>query len=503
MKEYQNGVLTIQGEGRYLWIPVCRSEQKAELFIESEDITLFRFVTPKLENVEDICYFGGLKIEDKTVKIHGEFSKVFFDNIKVSDESPSAASVHPAIHFAAVNGWINDPNGLIYNDGMYHLFFQYNPVDMVWQNMTWGHAVSRDLLHWEQLDDAMYPDEKGAMFSGSAIKNYQGHLGLPKDALLFFYTVAGSSSEWSKNQLFIQGVAYSMDNGKTLIKMDKPRVEHMVGENRDPKVYWYPEKELYYMALYLDGDDFVILNSKDMSDFQVTQHLAMKGTGECPDLRKIPCDDGTTQWVFMQADGGYYVGDFDGSTFTPKTSQQSSYATYLQPYAAQTFNEPDDRIIHVAFLKTESNNCTYTNMISLPRELSLAVTQTGYELRMKPVQEYFESRRITENTTYSYEQKRAVEVEISLETENFIKLFIGELMISYDKTTGKLCCDTKEIDFGEKHTELHILIDKGMLEISSESYIRPAWFAVDENKLQGKISVVSGEMHNITYYEIR
>ena len=154
----------------------------------------------------------------------------------------------PCYHVTGGSGWINDPNGLIYSEGKYHLYFQHNPVDVNWGNMSWGHAESTDLLHWVQKEDVMFPDENGTMFSGCAILNERGLLGLPKDTPVFFYTVAGSASEWSKGKKFVQRIAYSTDQGETLTKIEENVLEHIEADNRDPKVYWHEEKQLYYMV---------------------------------------------------------------------------------------------------------------------------------------------------------------------------------------------------------------------------------------------------------------
>ena len=117
---------------------------------------------------------------------------------------------------------MNDPNGLVYAEGVYHLYFQHNPFDVQWENMSWGHAVSRDLLHWEQKDDVLFPDETGTMFSGSGIVNDRKMLGLPEDALVFFYTAAGNNNKWSAGKQFTQRIAYSTDGGgRHSIKLTK------------------------------------------------------------------------------------------------------------------------------------------------------------------------------------------------------------------------------------------------------------------------------------------
>ncbi len=493
--------MTVCGGGEYVWLPICSSGQKEELICENGEGILWRFLVPAFSGDGDILFYGALLKAPGRVTLTGRFPERFFELITVKNERAAAANLHPAVHFAADNGWINDPNGLIFSGGTYHMYFQHNPVDVVWENMCWGHAVSRDLLHWEQTKDVLYPDENGTMFSGSAIENSRGLPGVPDDALLFYYTCAGSTSKWSENKPFTQNLAFSADGGATVTKL-KTVIPQMADGNRDPKIYYYPETDSYYMVLYLEKDEFVILSSDDMLHFEVTQHIRMEGSGECPDLRRIPCEDGMERWIFMQADGNYYIGVFDGKHFTPESGLRNAYGTSL-PYAAQTFNKPDDRVIHVAFLRTECKKCTYTNMMSLPREMTLIRKNGADMLQLKPVREYFEARRETERPGYDAGQGRAVEVEIVPGSAGFVEVMIGEIRVAYDRENGKLKVDGREADFEQSADALHILIDKGVLEISPGDYIRPAYFEVDEDRQQGAISISRPEHYEKTvFYEI-
>lgn len=163
------------------------------------------------------------------IVVEGEVPESFMEAVALSNELPWIPHKKPLIHFSPNTGWVNDPNGMIYQDGVYHLFFQHNPCDTRWQNMSWGHAVSRNLLHWEQKGDAIFPDEDGTMFSGCGIVNEQEKFGLPKDAEIFFYTCAGGMSEWSKGKKFVQKIAYSTDRGETFFKKKGHVLEHIEG----------------------------------------------------------------------------------------------------------------------------------------------------------------------------------------------------------------------------------------------------------------------------------
>lgn len=489
------GILTVRGAGKYVLIPVCESERKEDLICRNDGGTVWRFKVPYLESADKIRYYGAINTGCENITLSGNFTEAFFAAVRTSDQMPEPADAHPAVHFAARNGWINDPNGLIFHDGVYHMYFQFNPVDTVWENMSWGHAVSRDLLHWTQTDDVMYPDGDGTIFSGSAIENNDGCLSLPEDALLFFYTSAGGTSPWSKDKPFTQKIAYSLDGGNTFAKITEPALNCLARENRDPKIYWYAPRRLYYMVLYLENDEFAILNSTDLRNFTVTQRLYMEGSGECPDLRRLPCKDGGEQWLFMQADGRYYLGDFDGSRFEIKSGLQRAYQSEL-PYAAQTMNQPEERVILIPWLRTRNSECAYTGMMGLARELSLVRRNENYRLCLKPVGEYFAARRKTDNRVYSFAQNRALEIELNMGNAASAEILIGRLTVAYNKEQGALRIADEEFLFEKELDGLHILIDKGILEISSSDYLYFFTAEVSETMQEGEVKLKNQSAEN-------
>ena len=318
----------------------------------------------------------------------------------------------PAVHFTPSYGWMNDPNGLVYHDGIYELYYQHNPRGIDWNCMTWGHARGTDLLHWEDLGDVLEPDENGLMFSGCAIRNDRGLLGLPKDALLFFYTAAGHSSRESKGKPYTIRLAYSTDGGDTLIKKDGiceagEIMETLAAENRDPKVFWHEESGAYILVLWIENNDFGIWRSEDLEQFTMTQRVTLESGYECPDLFRLPVistkeggrETGEEKWVFWTAHGYYYVGSFDGYEFHQEQERRCASQMgpdVVLPYAAQTFSGPE-KVLSVSWLRTKCVGERTTGMMSIPKEFSLIRNKDGYILRQNFPSAVMEAFAQTEN----------------------------------------------------------------------------------------------------------
>jgi sucrose-6-phosphate hydrolase SacC (GH32 family) len=300
----------------------------------------------------------------------------------------------PQFHFTSAKNWINDPNGCVYYEGEYHLFFQHNPSGNQWGNMTWGHAVSPDLLHWTQLPDALKPDALGTMFSGSAVVDHENTSGFGKGAkppLVAMYTAAGGTNPESKGKPFTQCIAYSNDNGRTWTKYaQNPVIKHVAGENRDPKVVWHAPTKQWICALYLDGDRFALFSSPDLKDWTKMQELSIPGTSECPDFFPIALDGDAskTKWILTAADNGYLVGDFDGHTFT-SDGQTKRLDINNKYYAVQTFSDvPDGRRIQIGWLRDGVfPHMPFNGQMSFPTALELRSTEEGPRLYRAPIRE--------------------------------------------------------------------------------------------------------------------
>ncbi len=310
----------------------------------------------------------------------------------------SETNCRPFIHYTPPFGWMNDPNGLVWHDGVYELYYQSNPSGLYWANMSWGHARSRDLLHWENLGTVLVPDETGMMFSGSGILSRPGDANEADACLCFPYTAAGSAAPESAaakdepspgmfRPHFTIRLAKSHDGGLTLEKTGKEILPPYAPDNRDPKIFYHEESGAYIIVLWLAGDLFGIYRSEDLTDFTLASTVSLSGGFECPDLFCLPVygadgqPTGERSWVFWAADGSFYVGDFDGYRFTGTAPRAKSCLSAL-PYAAQTFSgDPAGRIISLSWLRTMTIADTYTGAMSLPWELSLVKTPAGCMLR--------------------------------------------------------------------------------------------------------------------------
>ena len=277
--------------------------------------------------------------------------------------------LRPQFHFTAPTGWLNDPNGLVFYAGEYHLFFQHNPHGTNWGNMTWGHAVSRDLVHWEALPLAILPDARGHAYSGSAVVDWQNTAGFGREALLAFYTAAGD--QVISPQSYTQCLAASTDHGRTWTKFaGNPILNEITPGNRDPKVFWHAPSQQWVMALYVgEGDRHAIqfFTSNDLKQWQ--WRSTSDGFYECPDIFEL-----NGRWVLFGADGRYVVGAFDGAKFTVASGKHSSDwgANF---YAAQTFNDipaTDGRRILIGWMRGgQYPGMPFNQQMTFPCELTL------------------------------------------------------------------------------------------------------------------------------------
>jgi sucrose-6-phosphate hydrolase SacC (GH32 family) len=400
---------------------------------------------------------------------------------------PYHEPTRPQFHFTAQSGWLNDPNGLVFFRGEYHLFFQHNPFGTVWGNMTWGHAVSKDLLHWNQLPEAIPPDDLGTIFSGSAVvdtENTSGFGSKSQPPLVCIYTAAGGTSDASKGKPFTQCLAYSVD-GRNFTKFSgNPVLPHQVGENRDPKVTWYAPTKQWVMALYLDGSKYGLFGSPDLKTWSKLSEVDMPGAGECPDFFELPVngDKKQTRWVFWSAPGLYRVGTFDGTTFHPETDcLRTNWGN--TSYAAQTYaNDPKGRRVQIAWL----NNSNFTDVpwnqqMGIPTELGLRATSQGPRLTIQPVDEVRSLRgkqlptpvalsQVIADVVESDSGRFDIEAEASIQRTGWVNFKVNGVSIRYDAGTQTLTGLDKSAPLAltSDQLRLRILVDRASVEIFAQ-----------------------------------
>ena len=310
-------------------------------------------------------------------------------------------SFRPVYHHTPAYGWMNDPNGMFYKNGVYHLYFQYNPYGSVWGNMHWGHSTSTDLMHWKFEGCAIVPDAWGAIFSGSCVVDHENTAGFGKEAVVAFYTSA-KSTPWGDIQM--QSMAYSLDNGKTFTKYEgNPILTSSEKDFRDPKVFWYAPGKHWVMILAV-GQHMEIYSSVNLKEWKKESEFgamqgAHGGVWECPDLVEIPVE-GTREkkWVlicnlnpggpFGGSAAQYFVGSFDGKKFVNESPTQTKWMDWGKDnYATVTWNNaPDGRCIALGWMSNwqYANNVPtrqYRSANTLARDLTLY--REGQELYLK------------------------------------------------------------------------------------------------------------------------
>ncbi|MDO5134518.1 MAG: glycoside hydrolase family 32 protein [Eubacteriales bacterium] len=485
---------TIKIEKKYLGIPVYaeRPEKLLEVFCGEEKI--FEFQIPACVDVDKeswdyISYLNVEKYRGKTLTFRGDFDIKVLESFRQQDAYQYEPLSRPLIHFTAQRGWINDPNGFVFRQGWYHLYFQHNPMNTQWQNMSWGHAKSRDLLTFTQGDNVLFPDETGPAFSGCGLVNERGLLGLPKDTLLFYYSAAGGESPWSQGRLFTQRIAVSQDGGDTLEKLPGAAIGELEKDTRDPKIFWHEETEAYVMVLWIQGNEFGFFRSKDLRDWEETDRIVLEEAWECPDLFCLEYE-GRQVWVFTSADGFYYLGDFDGFTFQTDGVRRMAYQTSL-PYAAQTCSGLCDRVVSVFWLRTKNPGHLYTGMMGIPRELTLVEKEGEPCLSLLPVREYERGKQ--EIAAFSLEEEFSMEsgqegvTEICLALDGPGKVdvrFFGQ-ELSVDQ--GSLVFGKERTPLSEALTELHVIVDRYVVEVHGNRGTFNAFYETESPLLKGRI----------------
>ena len=397
--------------GRYLHIPVKNGAPKRVITASVDGRRIVRNDVelapgePDWWAVMDVGAWRGRPVVLRVDRLReGETG---LDLVRVSDSLPDADRLYDEplrgqFHFSPQRGWNNDPNGMVYFNGEYHLFFQHNPYGWGWGNMHWGHAVSRDMVHWTELGDKLLPDDFGPMFSGSAVVDWNNTSGLGRDGmppLVLIYTAAGDPT--------VQCIASSTD-GRTFEKYSgNPILPQVTPGNRDPKVIWHEPTGRWVMVLYVElpgrGHTVHFYTSPNLKEWTLASITdGLRGSHylfECPDLFELPVDGNPRQrkWILLGANSEYAVGRFDGTRFTPEHSRLPGHRGQGF-YAPQTFSDipaADGRRIQIGWFQTETRGMSFNQSMTVPLELKLISTADGPRMTFTPVKELEALRRTT------------------------------------------------------------------------------------------------------------
>ncbi len=375
---------------RYLNLPVKTGAAKRQMRFLVGDKAVREFEIeladgrPDFWAFSDVSAFRGQKL---TVEVKLPGGSKALEGVTHADAVAGAADLYrerhrPQLHFTSRRGWLNDPNGLVYANGEYHLFYQHNPYGWAWGNMHWGHAVSRDLVRWKELPVALYPRQFGDWcFSGSAVVDSDNTSGWRKGKatlLVLAYTSTGRG----------ECIAFSNDLGRGWAEYEgNPVVRH---QGRDPKLLWHAPTRRWVMAVYDEkgpARDIAFYTSADLKKWEYQSRVG--GFFECPDLFPLPVDGDAkkVKWVLYAADGQYVLGDLDGKKFTKESGKHRVW--YGNFYAAQTFEgDTGGRRIQIGW----GNGIAFPGMpfnqqMTFPCELTLKTTGDGVRMFAAPVKE--------------------------------------------------------------------------------------------------------------------
>lgn len=376
----------------------------------------------------DLSEFAGRELSFRIANRPERMARIALAGLRFAAKPELPANVYDEpkrsqLRLSPTLGWNNDPNGLSWRNGEYHVFFQHNPCGRIWQNMTWGHFVSKDLVHWRDVGDVIHPDALGPMYSGSAVTDKGNTAGFGENAHVLAYTAAGNPA--------VQCLAYSTDGRRYVKYGGNPVIGKIKSACRDPKVFWHEPTRQWVQLLYVgavekDGDrwhTFHIFNSPDLKNWTLTDVVYgdkdhkeyPKGTQngrylyECPDLVELKVEGtGEKLWVIWGASGEYGIGTFDGRKFKAGESRIKTTFNHRRSgsnrgyYAAQSFaDDPKGRTVWMPWMKLETKDANFNQGFGIPMSLSLKRTEEGLRLAFDPVEEY---KTLRDGTPMSFEE---------------------------------------------------------------------------------------------------
>ncbi len=480
---------TLELANRYLQIPVSRSAPliKLEIFSGQQKVRQYDIQLA----LDQVDFFAPIDMDGIKGKVRFSTTSILRDDMQkrlsrvvTSDEYlPSNLSkpkeIRPVFHFASRTGWLNDPNGLVYHDGVWHLYYQHNPVGWDWGNMHWGHATSKDLVRWTEGGDVFRPWVQlvGAAFSGSAIidhRNSSGWGSKDKPAMVVALTDTDAG----------ESIAYSLDGEKWKLLESNPAIRH---QGRDPRLLWHEPTQRWIIAVYDEADrsqNISFYSSPDFKDWKFESRI--DGYFECPDLFELPLttDSGKKRWVLYGADGKYALGDFDGHAFKPEHEgkRQLWYGNF---YAAQSYsNAPEGRRVQIGWGQgIEFPGQRFNQQMCVPVELTLHQTEQGPRMKAWPVRELDKHLKRVDGIATQWNAKpgdvattsaiplkhRAVDIRLKCNWKTD-----EELQIRLRGETIKISADRSEMMVGDLKVPMHkgasefkirLLVDAASVEI--------------------------------------
>lgn len=451
-------------------------------------------------------------------------SLVLLGNSRLCAQALSYSEPHrPQFHFSPQAHWMNDPNGMVYYKGEYHLFYQYYPGATVWGPMHWGHATSKDLVHWQHLPVALYPDSIGYIFSGSVVVDWNNTTGFKKGteaplvAIFTYHNMEGEKA--GRNDFQTQGIAYSTDRGRTWIKYDQNPVIKNPGirDFRDPKVMWHEASKHWIMTMAA-GDEIRFYHSKNLKEWSFTGSFGKNqgshgGVWECPDLFEMKTQTGESRWILLvsigsgAANGGsgtqYFMGSFDGKNFYNEApATQINWLDYGKDnYAGVTWSNTGHRRLFLGWMSNWQYaqtvpTQTWRSAMTLPRELRLQRRGAQFEIHAQPVRE-LQALRIHKGINIEAGKKYRInvaELVLTFNTDTNTTEDAGielsnqqkeKIRIGYNKKQDRFYIDRRQLkdtgfsrDFTGLHTaprlsknqliKLHVFIDHSSVEVFAD-----------------------------------
>ena len=479
-----NTFVRVTGQSKYLLLPVQDAGEESQVHVvvdgKLERSIVVRLATSKVDYTVplDLTPYQGKHVVLNVVTpqsrstIREAKEDACWKDMRLSDtfSAENREKYRPAYHHTPLYGWMNDPNGMVYHDGVWHLCYQWNPFGSKWQNMTWGHSTSRDLIHWEPQEPALLPDGLGTIFSGSSAIDEANSAGFGKNSIVTLFTSAANSQ--------VQSLAYSNDGGYTYTTYPGNPVLTLESEARDPNMFWNEETKQWTLILAHALDhEMLIFTSPDLKSWTLQSSFgkglgAQDGVWECPDLFELPVT-GTQEkkWVLIcninpgGPFGGsatqYFTGSFDGKTFKVDTDASGNVPTKWldygkDHYATVSWSDTPGRRTVIGWMSNwqyaaEVPTLQFRSANTLPREMGVFKVDDQYYVSSKPSPELDALRgKITHNAKRIQVGKRAHTVSLPQENDG-----ICEILMNVDAKRSKQLKMTLANKAQEKVTSIY------------------------------------------------